>query len=436
MSAGTEGLLGRTALRLGLITPEQLAHCIKLQGQRLSGQRLGDILVELGYLDDAGLRQVLDAQRERARPPAPPPEPAAFAAAASPRGHRPDFGQLHPRLAALLHDAQTRRASDVHLQAGSPPFLRVDGRIVRVPGEPPSADEAWQMLAALLPREALDRLARDGDLDCAWEAPSGGIRLRVNAFLGDRGHGAVLRVIPGEIPSLDGLGLPSIVAKMATFHQGLVLVSGPAGCGKSSTVAALIRLLNEERRQHVLLLEDPIEFVHPSLRCQVVQRQIPEQCPTFADALRSALREDPDVIVIGEMRDAETMALAVSAAETGHLVLATLHTADAAGTIERVITSFPQDQQSQVRAMISESLRGVICQRLLRRADGRGRVPALEILFNTPAVANLVREGRSFQIANILQTGRQLGMRRLQDAIEDLQRAGLVSAEEARRGAA
>jgi twitching motility protein PilT len=244
---------------------------------------------------------------------------------------------------------------------------------------------------------------------------------------------AVFRPIPLEPPTLEDLSLPSSLAKLTGYHQGLVLVTGPAGCGKSSTMAALINLINEDRPDHIITVEDPIEFAHRSKMCVVNQRQVRKHTGSFASALRAALREDPDVIAIGELRDLETISLAITAAETGHLVLGTLHTNDAARTINRILDAYPPDQQSQIRAMISESLRAIVSQKLVPTADGSRRVPALEILLVNIAVSNLIREERVFQLRSVMQTGRNLGMRLFDDSLLELMRAGTISKETARK---
>ena len=275
-------------------------------------------------------------------------------------------------------------------------------------------------------------LAARGELDVCHTFPGIG-RFRANLYREHRGLDGVFRFISPKPPTLEQLGLPARLAKFTTYHQGMVLVTGPSGCGKSSTMAALVNLINEERREHILTIEDPIEYVHTSKRCLVNQRSAGNHTQSFARALRAALREDPDVIVIGELRDLETMSLALSAAETGHFVLATLHTDNAIRTVNRLVGSFPADQQDQVRTMLSESLRAVISQRLLPRADGNGRVAALETLVVTRAVANLIRENKTFQIHSILQTGAAQGMALLDNSIRELVQKGVVKAEDAAR---
>lgn len=441
------GLVGRIALRLGMITPEQLADAVRIQGQQLGADRLGEVLLAAGHISPSQLQELLDAQQawldaEGSRHALGDGEGTADLslhnlsieditgehAVFDPSS----FVDLDPLLADLLQAAAIKSASDLHVQTGSSPFLRVLGEIERVSGEPLSADQVRRMFRSMLSREQQAALVEHGDLDFGWQHAGIG-RFRVNCFDGARGPGLVARLVPARIPTLDELSLPSVVARATTYHQGLVLVTGPSGSGKSSTVAALVRLINEERKHNILSLEDPVEFLHESMRSNVIQRQIPDHSLSFSAALRAALREDPDVIVIGEMRDPETIGLAISAAETGHLVLGTMHTSGVASTIDRVIASFPTEQHEQVRAMLSESLRAIISQHLVKRADGMGRVPAVEILFNSPAAAKLIRDSRTFQLANILQTSRSQGMRRLEDSLAELTKNRVITAEEAAR---
>jgi twitching motility protein PilT len=271
-------------------------------------------------------------------------------------------------------------------------------------------------------------------VDFAYTLPGVG-RFRSNAYRQQRGFDATFRAIPPRPPSLEELGLPTSLARFANFHQGMVLLTGPAGCGKSSTLAALLNIINEERRDHIVTIEDPIEFIHPSKRCVVNQRQVGPHTGSFARALRAALREDPDIIAIGELRDLETISLGLTAAETGHLVLASLHTSNAIRTVNRILGVFPPNQQEQVRTMLAESLRAVISQRLVARADGNGRVPALEILVANRAVGNLIRENKTFQIRSVLQTGGSQGMCLLDASLSELVKAGTITREEASRHA-
>ncbi len=333
---------------------------------------------------------------------------------------------------AMLKEAVARGSSDIHVHAGSPLMFRVNGALAL--GREGVVDAAQSELFAMSPLNAEQRniFAQCGEVDFCYSLDGVG-RFRANVYRQQRGVDAVFRYIPPEAPSLEELGLPSTLATFINFHQGMVLVTGPAGCGKSSTLAALVNLVNEERRDHILTIEDPIECLHPSKRCLVNQRSENSHTESFARALRAALREDPDVIVIGELRDLETISLALSAAETGHLVLATLHTNNAIRTLNRIIGAFPADQQGQVRMMISESLRAVISQRLIPRADGQGRVAAIEILVVTRAVGNLIRENKTFQIHSILQTGSSQGMILLDHSIKALLDAGTITREEALR---
>jgi twitching motility protein PilT len=255
-------------------------------------------------------------------------------------------------------------------------------------------------------------------------------RFRVNSFIGHRGVGAVFRVIPNAIKSIGELGLPPIISKLADYERGLVLVTGPTGSGKSTTLASLIDQINRTRRAHILTIEDPIEFVHPHKACIVNQREVGPHTHSFANAIRSALREDPDVILVGEMRDLETIGLAVTAAETGHLVFGTLHTSSAAQTVDRIIDVFPSHQQAQIRAQLSESLRGVVAQTLLKTANGKGRAAAVEILVANPAVRNLIREGKTFQLPSQMQINKGMGMMTMNDSIIKFVKAGRVAPQE------
>ena len=333
---------------------------------------------------------------------------------------------------AMLKEAVARGSSDIHVHAGSPLMFRVNGQLA--PGREGVVDAAQSELFAMSPLNAEQRgvFAQRGEIDFCYSLDGVG-RFRANVYRQQRGVDAVFRYIPPEAPSLEELGLPLALAKFTNFHQGMVLVTGPAGCGKSSTLAALVDLINEERHEHILTIEDPIEYLHPSKRCLVNQRSVHSHTESFARALRAALREDPDVIVVGELRDLETISLALSAAETGHLVLATLHTNNAIRTLNRIIGAYPADQQGQVRMMISESLRVVISQRLIPRADGQGRVAAIENLVVTRAVGNLIRENKTFQIHSVLQTGASQGMVLLDHSIKALLDAGTINRDEALR---
>jgi twitching motility protein PilT len=457
MSATPLPLLGRIAVQLKFITNDQLAAATRKQAELGGTQNIGAVLCEMGFLSQPQLAQVLKARDQlvakqramqavakadatpevaesapRSASPAPPPEhlqrvaPRSFAAA---------MGGVDPReLHALLQVGVDRGASDVHIHAGQPLRLRLHGKFVAANDEVIDAVRSEKLVFSALTADQTKLFRDRGELDLAYEAAGIG-RFRVNLYRQQRGYDGVFRVIPSEIPTLDGLGLPQTLARFTNFHQGLVLVTGPANCGKSSTLAALVSLINEERREHILTVEDPIEFVHTPKMCAVNQRNVGAHTDSFARALRAALREDPDVIVIGELRDLETISLALTAAETGHLVLGTLHTNSAIRTINRLVGVFPADQQDQIRNMVSESLRAVISQRLVPTKDGSRRAPALEVLVNNKAVGNLIRENKTFQLFSIMQMGAGQGMALLDDSLNKLLASGEISREEALRNA-
>ena len=295
------------------------------------------------------------------------------------------------RIDALFKMMKEQGASDLHLSTGSPPIFRLHGDMERLNFKELSHEEVKAILYEILTEKQKADFEAKHDLDCAYSVP-GLARFRCNILMTHRGIGAVFRIIPSKILTVDDLGIPEGVRKLTLLKKGLVLVTGPTGSGKSTTLAAMIDLINSTRREHILTLEDPLEFVHENKQSLVNQRQIGEHSDTFSSALRAALREDPDVILVGEMRDLETISLAMTAAETGHLVFGTLHTNSAAKTIDRIIDAFPKDGQEQIRTMLSESLKGVVCQQLLKTVDGKGRVAVLEIMVGTPAIANLIRE--------------------------------------------
>jgi twitching motility protein PilT len=336
------------------------------------------------------------------------------------------------RIDALFNMMKEQGASDLHLSTGNPPIFRQRGEMVRLNFKPLGHDELKAILFEILSEKQQAQFNETKDLDFAYEVP-GVARFRGNVMMQYRGVAAVFRIIPTKILSADELGLPEGVRRMTNFKKGMVLVTGPTGSGKSTTLAGMIDLINSTRKEHILTFEDPLEFIHENKQSLMNQRQIGEHTESFASALRAALREDPDVILVGEMRDLTTIQLAMSAAETGHLVFGTLHTSTAAKTVDRIIDVFPTDQQEQVRAMLSESLKGVICQQLLKTADGKGRVAALEIMIGSPAIANLIREGKTFQIPSIMQTAKKDGMQLLDQHLLDLLKTKTVNPEEAYR---
>ncbi len=332
----------------------------------------------------------------------------------------------------LLTIAVERGASDLHLRAGEPPILRIDGDIHRLVGDPLRADETEALVQSTMSEAALAQFEAH-DADFAYELPGVG-RFRVNALRDRRGVAAVFRHVAAGIVTAAEIDLPLEVQRLCELRRGLILVTGPTGSGKSTTLCAMIDLVNALRREHIITIEDPIEFVHEGKRCVVTQREIGRDTRSFKHALRAALREDPDVVLIGEMRDLETVSIALETAETGHLVFATLHTTTAAGTIDRIIDQFPMGQQAQVRTLVADTLVAVIAQTLCRRIGG-GRVAAREILINTPPVANLIRENKTFQIGSIMQTSRAHGMITLNGALESLVERRLIEPDEAYRHA-
>jgi twitching motility protein PilT len=332
-----------------------------------------------------------------------------------------------------MHD---QNASDLHLASGSLPMIRKYGDMTPIGNQPLGPGQIVTMMKEVMSVDEIRRLAQVKNVDfaVAWNDPGPlqGRRYRGNAYIQKNGPNMCFRAITSRVPTLQDLGLPQDLARFCDYHSGLILVTGATGSGKSSTMAALINIINESRKGHIITVEDPIEFVHSSKNCLVNQREVGRDVESFQLALKGALREDPDVILVGELRDLETIQLAVTAAETGHVVFGTLHTNSAAKTIDRLIDSFPAEQQSQVRTMLSESLRGVVAQQLVPRADGKGRVAAIEVLIGNLPVANLIREGKTFQLPMMMQIGRSQGMTLMDDYLMDLVKQGLITEEDAR----
>ncbi|HEY0549241.1 MAG TPA: type IV pilus twitching motility protein PilT [Verrucomicrobiae bacterium] len=328
-----------------------------------------------------------------------------------------------------------QKASDVHLSSGNPPILRINGELQRVEFPPLENDTLKAMLYEITPEYKIKHFEETGDVDFGYEIP-GVSRFRANYFNQKSGIAAVFRQIPSKVLSFEDFEkieapLPPVLKKFSMLHKGLVLVTGPTGSGKSTTLAAMVDYANKNRRDHVLTIEDPIEFVHESKGCLINHREVGVHTKSFTAALRGALREDPDIILVGELRDLETIELAITAASTGHLVFGTLHTQSAAKTVDRIIDVFPADQQNKIRATLSEALKGVVAQNLFKRVDKKGRVAALEILVFTTAIANLVREGKTHQLPGMIQVGKKIGNVPLDDAIMDHLRMKRISPEEA-----
>src|SRR5436190_4326438 len=337
---------------------------------------------------------------------------------------------LLPHVDDYLAFGQKAGASDVHLGVNAPPIWRLNGSLQPMWADAPrfTAEQTADLAEAFLTEDQRQLVERRGDADFAYANSTG--RFRASVARHRLGTDLVFRIINTRVRTMEELGLSEHLKLLTRYHNGLILVTGSVGSGKSTTLAALVEQINVERREHIITLEDPIEYVFAPKGCHITQREVHTHTRSFGMALRGALREDPDVIMVGEMRDLETISLAITASETGHLVLGTLHTGTAARTLDRVLDVFPVDQQGQIRIMISESLRGVISQQLIPRADGTGRVLAIETLTNTPAVSHVIREARTFMLPGIIQTGRKQGMQLMDDALIDLHKQGLITAEE------
>jgi twitching motility protein PilT len=439
----TEALFGKIALKNKLLTDEQLEECVTLR--RMGSKKpLGEILLEKGFINEKQFRAIVQYIQQKAQTasqpqtavaeeePAPPPPPAREKRESAPAEPRKAGGGPLPPITELLTRAKKMGASDLHISIATKPFVRYHGELKYFEEYATlDADTTQRRIFEILTPDQQKKFTERNDLDTCLELAGVG-RFRTSILRQRRGVAGVFRIIRDKVPSLEDLGIPEIVRKFTTYHQGIVLITGSTGSGKSSTLAALVEIVNQTRKDHVITLEDPIEYVFDCKKANVSQRQIEQHTHSWGNALRAALREDPDVIMVGEMRDLDTMRLAVTAAETGHLVLATLHTTNATRTIDRLLDVFPPKEQSQIRAMVSESLRGVVSQQLIPRADGKGRVAACEILFSTPAVANLIREKRTFQLYSVLQTGKKLGMKLMDDALEDLLKQKIITKEQAR----
>jgi len=383
-------------------------------------------------------------------PPAPPPKPGAPAKpprasviAAAPMVDSPVAtpGELPGEFASSQYEAAEQKlgkllralvqsgSSDLHLRVGEPAMFRTHGEIKRQSGSALSMNDLELLVLSIMPERNRGEWKESGDTDFAYDI-AGLARFRVNAARDRKGPVAVFRVIPAKVVTVEEMGLSEEVQKLCYLKKGLVLITGPTGSGKSTTLCALIDLINRTRTDHIITIEDPIEFVHENKKCLITQRQVHVHTESFKSALRAALREDPDIVLVGEMRDLETVAIAIETAETGHLVFGTLHTTHAASTVERIIDQFPADRQAQIRVMLSESLKGVISQTLCKKVGG-GRVAAREILLATPAIANLIREGKTFQIPSIIQTSKKLGMLTLNDALLELVEKKVIEPDEA-----
>ena len=339
----------------------------------------------------------------------------------------PDEEDIQVPVPELLEIVLERGASDLHLTAGAPPTIRLHGDLIRLVDYPILSPRALQgMIYAILPQKMRERLEGELELDMSYALP-GKARFRVNVYYQRDSIGAAFRLIPYEIKTVESLGLPSVVSDLARYPRGFVVVTGPTGSGKSTSLAGMVDIVNRERSAHIMTVEDPIEFLHKHQQCIVNQREVGSDTHSFAQALKHVLRQDPDVILVGEMRDLETISTAITAAETGHLVFATLHTQDAPQTIDRIIDVFPPHQQQQVRVQLATTLQGIVTQQLLQTADGRSRAVACEVLICTPAVRNLIREGKVHQIYSIMQAGGRFGMQTMDQALANLVKEGKIS---------
>ena len=403
---------GTRAITRDPLSDAQIVGLVReIAGPEAAGRMGGGAPVTFGYHSPSGEVQVeltpgSGGSRAMLRP----------VRAAAAKG--PDLAEARGAIEALLRLLVEAEASDLHLRSGEPPLLRRHGELVREPLAPIPAERLDALLVSIMSPREVAEFRDGGDTDWAYEI-EGVARFRCNAGRDRHGPIAVFRVIPTTVRTADEMGLSREVQNLCYLTKGLVVVTGPTGSGKSTTLAALVDLINRTRTDHIITIEDPIEFVHASKQCLVTQRQVGVHTRSFKQALRAALREDPDIILVGEMRDLETVSIAIETAETGHLVFGTLHTTTAASTVDRIIDQFPADRQSQVRVMLSESLRGVIAQTLCKKIGG-GRVAAREILLSIPAVSNLIREGKTFQIPSIMQTNRKAGMVTLNDALMEL----------------
>ena len=339
--------------------------------------------------------------------------------------------QTRRRMDALFYKMAEVGASDLHLSVSMSPMIRHDGKMQKLEcNEQTLTPEAIkELLTSIMPPKNQEEFEKRHDTDFAYEI-EGLARFRANVFMDRKGMGGVFRIIPAKMTTAEDIGLSSTILSLCELSKGLVVVTGPTGSGKSTTLCAMVNHINTRREEHIITIEDPIEFTHENQKCLVNQREVHNHTDSFKDALRAALREDPDILLVGEMRDLETIAIAIETAETGHLVFGTLHTTTAPSTVDRIIDQFPADRQQQIRVMLSESLKGVIAQTLLPKKGG-GRVAALEVLIVTPAISNLIREGKTFQIPSAMQTGKQHGMIMLNDALFDLVKKGLVEPKDA-----
>jgi twitching motility protein PilT len=443
-----------SAYHSGWITVDQY-HAAHAGLQSLPGVSAIDYLVEQQMIDPAqaeGLRQALNPPAAApAETPAPEPHPEPTPAPAAPAENHAPTPHPDPHVAKSqvefvrqggpingmgLHDLLKigfdAGASDVHIGVSAPPLMRLHGTLTPLYFDAPEIrpEDTEALLPTFLNKLQLEHLEKTKGVDFSYEVP-GMARLRSSVVRQRKGFDAVFRIINTKVRTMDELGMPQNLKTLTEYHNGLVLLTGAVGSGKSTTLAAMVQQINTQRHDHIITLEDPIEYVFVPAGCQITQREVHSHTKSFGAALRASLREDPDVIIVGEMRDLETISLAITASETGHLVIATLHTTNASRTLDRVLDAFPVEQQGQIRTMVSESLRGIVSQQLVPKADGTGRVPCLEIMVNTPAVAALIRDSKTFMLPGVIQTGKRLGMKLMDDSLLELMEAGTITPQEA-----
>ena len=416
-----ENLLGQILLNFNLLSREQLEKAVDAQRKSQPPKLLGEILVEQGLLDDKSLKSILSVQKRKLE--------------LSKSTTKSVESELARRVTGapateFLKVARELGASDLYITTGLKPMIRLHGNLLDLPGEAPGFDESRKFLQALLTKEQVEEYYSRKYVDFSLELPGVG-RFRTSIFRHLRGIAGVFRTIADSVIPFEKLGLPGVVRQFIDYSRGLILVTGPTGSGKSTTLCSLLDLINKNHRLHVITIEDPIEVVFKSEKSFVSQRQIPTHSKTFSTALRASLREDPDVIVVGELRDPETVATAITAAETGHLIFGTLHTQSAARTIMRILDQYPAQKRAHIRTLLASVLRGVVSQVLLPNLDGKGRSLACEVMVANSAIANLIREDRAWQIPMVMQTGRKTGMRLMDDSLIELVQRKKVSLEEA-----
>ncbi len=436
--------LGKLAIKSKLVSEEKIRECFAFLQEGGNGLSLGQVLLKKGLINEQQFR-ALEARLQQGTVEAKSAPRLTAARAARPSAAARDSSQSsfglreiaerdYSALAgqpidAYLREARRIGASDLHFQVGAPPFFRLHGTIVYLKHPVLTAAVTAPRIKEILTTEQWDILEKHWDLDFCYEADHG--RYRAGVLRQRLGFDAVFRVIPETVPTIEDLHLPATLKRFTEYRHGIILITGPAGSGKTATMAALVNIVNRTRHDHIVTVEDPIEYVIESENCNVDQRQVKLHTKDYQTALRSAMRADPDYICVGEMRDLETISIAITAAETGHLVFGTLHTQNATRSVDRIIDVFPPKEQEQIRAMVSESLRGVVSQQLLPRSDGYGREPAVEILFATSAVRNLIREHKTFQLPSVVQTGQKQGMVTMDDSIIDLLRRDVITRQTA-----